>query len=200
MRTQSALRCGIAALILSTSLCSAQQNQSPPAKPHAAGSQSKATVRSQRPNTTPDARTGSCDTSLEIALSPADNTPNPPAELLLSDAHGNTTGTNPATGKIVEDIPRSSYDEGAADDDENGPEGPTIRTLTVCNAAAGTYQLKVFGTAAGKYDLAISAASGDWEPSIVVKPGLDAAKDATREFSIKYTNSPEPAVEVEQAK
>jgi hypothetical protein len=95
-----------------------------------------------------------------------------PAEILVTDPTGKSTGYDPNTGQLVTEIPDSTYEvEGGISDPENQDiHTPTFHSLFIPNPIDGTYQVTVIGTGAGPYtleagDLIVREAQG------VIQPG-----------------------------
>lgn len=85
-----------------------------------------------------------------------------PAEMLISDASGYRTGYDPASGAILQEIPDSFYhEEGPIVDPETAQAGTAdYKELYIIDADNGPYELTVFGTGTGSYELDI--ANRDW--------------------------------------
>ena len=85
-----------------------------------------------------------------------------PAEMLIFDALGRRTGYDPGSGVILHEIPDAFYyEEGPIIDPETGQVGiPGHKELYLINADNGPYQLTVFGTGTGSYELDI--VNRDW--------------------------------------
>jgi len=87
------------------------------------------------------------------------------ATLLISDAHGRRTGFNPATGQVVQEIPRAWYSDETIEDPEEEGSGAATRTIEMTTPEPGTYTLTVRAMAEGTYDLSIRGYDARLEPS-----------------------------------
>jgi len=87
--------------------------------------------------------------ALEIRLQSEEDRLTPPAEMVLTDPRGKTTGYDPRTGTASQEIPGSSYDW----ESSRGVRGTRQVIVRVRNAANGLYTLRLIATRTGKYRL-----------------------------------------------
>jgi hypothetical protein len=98
---------------------------------------------------------------------PAPGTPRPivviniysPADLLITGPDGKHAGLDPSSGKIISEIPGSSYsdDGGIESEDQPGVVTPHFRSLQISEPLNGQYQLAINGTGTGPYRVEIIA-------------------------------------------
>jgi hypothetical protein len=76
-----------------------------------------------------------------------------PAELLVTDPHGNKTGFDPRTNTAYDDIYDSFYESWPPIDPNTGKPAdlPSIKKVTVVNPMDGDYTIQVIGTGSGEY-------------------------------------------------
>jgi hypothetical protein len=84
-------------------------------------------------------------------------------ELLLSDSLGRRTGFDPGSRRTLTEIPDATYGDDSFDDpsDNSGdPAGVEEKTLDLRPPQPGMYELTVYGTRNGAYDLEFDGSNG----------------------------------------
>jgi len=123
-----------------------------------------------------------------------------PGELLITDALGRRTGTDPLTGQSFNEIPNSSYDLISLDDltDPNNPvpSDDVTKDLELVRPPDGEYTLRVTGTGTGTYDLENRSADAQGTPSQATFTNVPITPGAVHTYIIQHSKAPGSTVSV----
>ena len=124
--------------------------------------------------------------ALDIRIHSAGDDLTPPAELLLSNHHGEKTGRDPREDQVYSQIPNSSYESESLSDTVSERPGPQTRILYVRGPLKEEYTLRVIGTKAGIYHLEIRGYDRDLTPSNVRFVDVKISKDGEHRYLIQH--------------
>lgn len=123
-----------------------------------------------------------------------------PGELLITDALGRRTGTDPLTGQSFNEIPGSSY-ELISLDDLTDPANPVpsddvTKDLELVRPPDGEYTLRVTGTGSGTYDLENRSTDAEGTPSEATFTNVPITPGAVHTYIIQHSKAPGSTVSV----
>jgi len=126
--------------------------------------------------------------SLDIRIHPQEGKLEPSVEFVLSDPRQRRAGWDSKTGKVILDIPGSSYETEGIDDAIEGGVGPETLILYLAKPIPGDYALEVIGRESGSYSLEIQAYDCEMNPSRAIFIDVKVTEGAVHRYEIKNSN------------
>jgi hypothetical protein len=111
--------------------------------------------------------------------------------LLVTDAIGNRTGTDPTSGSPLQQIPGSAYFIDRVDDDITGEiDTQPAHMVLIPTPKPGTYTIVAQGLNSGPYTISISSFSQDGSPQPPIVFTGNAIPGSTTTYTINYVSTP----------
>ncbi|MBW2005872.1 MAG: hypothetical protein JRI72_14985 [Deltaproteobacteria bacterium] len=126
--------------------------------------------------------------SLDIRIHPQEGKLEPSVEFVVSDPRQRRAGWDSKTGKVILDIPGSSYETEGIDDAIEGELGPETLILYLAKPIPGDYALEVIGRESGSYSLEIQAYDCEMNPSRAMFIDVNVTEGVVHRYGIKYSN------------
>jgi hypothetical protein len=117
--------------------------------------------------------------------------------LLVTDALGNRTGTDPTSGSPLQEIPGSAYFIDRLDDDITGAvDTRPAHMVLIPTPKPGTFTIAAQGVNSGPYTISISAFSQDGSPQPRIVFTGNAVPGSSTTYTINYASTPSCAADV----
>jgi hypothetical protein len=113
------------------------------------------------------------------------------ATLLVTDALGNRTGTDPVSGDPLQQIPGSAYFIDRIDDDTTGEiDTHPAHMVLIPTPKQGMFTIVAQGVNSGQYTISIRAFSQDGSPQPLIVITGNAVPGSTSTYAINYSSTP----------